>query len=427
MSATIALDANIMLALYRVSDSQRKQILEVLEIVSDRLWVPYQAALEYQRNRLKVAADQQKTHESISSLANKGFDTAHAEYIKAIGELRANAVRDIRDREIRAAIEQEFGNAIDSLNEAQARSRSIMTSALDELRSKHTIDFRTVRQSDPIRASLDSLITDARVGKKLDARAYDERKKKAEARITARIPPGYADMSKDDATGDCLIWFELLDLAKSTETPVLYITDDTKDAYLKVHGQIIGPHVQLIREMAEESGQKYHQTTLDGFLRLAKKHLKATVSDETIRTVESSRKARSSKPREYGNILRFVTANAPEGAEIPGFLVELTDEEFNSRGKRVFVTIPSTSWLETSGVLVHDSVVLENNGNGYDIIGPVVDRRTGSERLPIFPETCGDCGSELTLISQNGREWLKCPSEACRQRLNGRLRSVTGP
>jgi hypothetical protein len=41
------LDANVLLNLYRYSDETRSKFLEILEVLSKRLWVPHQAALEY--------------------------------------------------------------------------------------------------------------------------------------------------------------------------------------------------------------------------------------------------------------------------------------------------------------------------------------------------------------------------------------------
>src|ERR1017187_4888523 len=58
--ATIALDANVMLNLYRYPTSARDDLLTTLRQVSNRLFVPYQAALEYQRGRLGTIGSQQK-------------------------------------------------------------------------------------------------------------------------------------------------------------------------------------------------------------------------------------------------------------------------------------------------------------------------------------------------------------------------------
>src|SRR4051794_31619323 len=46
--ALFCIDANVLLNLYRYSDKTRNELLHVLELVIDRLWFPYQAALEYQ-------------------------------------------------------------------------------------------------------------------------------------------------------------------------------------------------------------------------------------------------------------------------------------------------------------------------------------------------------------------------------------------
>ncbi|WP_167837864.1 PIN-like domain-containing protein [Nocardia altamirensis] len=419
-SATIALDANILLALYRVSDSQRKQILEVLEMVSHRIWVPYQAALEYQRNRLAVASTQQKVHETIAALADGGFDAVHAEYVRGVAELRSKAVKEVRDREVRTAIEWEFDNAIESLNKAQSKCVDNMRSALAKIRQKHTIDFEVVKASDPVRAALDEILIEDRVGNRPSDEEYEKRKVLANERIAAGRPPGYADVSKDDATGDCLIWFELLDVAKNSSTPMLYITDDVKDAYQKVRGQIVGPDVRLVREMRDFSGQDYHQTTLDGFLRLARKHLRATVSEDTIRTIESTHKVGETGLL-AGKIKYYATANSSNGARLPIFVIDLLDEKLAPLGEMVAVSIPSREWLNNSGILDKDYVTLKrvpgNFGEGYQIVGPLVDRRTGEEKAVRYPENCNACGSRLILISREGREWLECTDEPCRERL----------
>ena len=50
------LDANVLLNLYRYPKEARDNLIEVLNKVSDRIWIPNHAALEYQRNRPSVIA-----------------------------------------------------------------------------------------------------------------------------------------------------------------------------------------------------------------------------------------------------------------------------------------------------------------------------------------------------------------------------------
>jgi hypothetical protein len=47
-----AFDANVLLNLYRYSLETSNEFLTILSEISDRLWIPHQAALEYQRRRV---------------------------------------------------------------------------------------------------------------------------------------------------------------------------------------------------------------------------------------------------------------------------------------------------------------------------------------------------------------------------------------
>ncbi len=57
------IDANVLLDLYRSPTELRKDLIMLLKLISNRLWVPYQVALEYQQNRLNAIADQVKVKE----------------------------------------------------------------------------------------------------------------------------------------------------------------------------------------------------------------------------------------------------------------------------------------------------------------------------------------------------------------------------
>ncbi len=55
--ALIVLDAGVLLDLHRYSEATREALLGILESIRDRVWVPHQAAAEYQRNRIKAVQD----------------------------------------------------------------------------------------------------------------------------------------------------------------------------------------------------------------------------------------------------------------------------------------------------------------------------------------------------------------------------------
>ncbi len=64
-NALFVLDANVLLNLYAYSTETMKEFIGILEGISDRLWVPYQAASEYQRRRLGVIQQQVAAYDSI--------------------------------------------------------------------------------------------------------------------------------------------------------------------------------------------------------------------------------------------------------------------------------------------------------------------------------------------------------------------------
>ena len=59
------LDASVLLNLYRYPEKAREDLARILEHIKSQLWVPHQAALEYQENRLKVIAEQKSRYRKV--------------------------------------------------------------------------------------------------------------------------------------------------------------------------------------------------------------------------------------------------------------------------------------------------------------------------------------------------------------------------
>lgn len=259
-TGTIALDANALLDLYRVNRDQREEILAVLTDVSDRLFIPYQAAYEFQKNRLKVVADNYAAHEKLSGAV----------------QLNETLVNNIADPDLQREVRMLFGRL------AKRFHRDIA-----KLRDEHALSLQEVRGFDPVRHALDNLLNDNNFGVPPDGETLSARKATSSERVKARIPPGFADTEKADASGDYLIWAELLEHKSQSDRPLLFVTNETKPDWVSsVNGQTVGPLPALISEMAGQSAHAYHQTSLSQFLRYAKESLGADVDESTITTVE---------------------------------------------------------------------------------------------------------------------------------------------
>ena len=68
------LDANVLLNLYRYPEEARSEWFEILNAISERLWIPHQAALEFQENRLSVIAEQVQLYDEVKNIIQESKD-----------------------------------------------------------------------------------------------------------------------------------------------------------------------------------------------------------------------------------------------------------------------------------------------------------------------------------------------------------------
>ena len=87
-----------------------------------------------------------------------------------------------------------------------------------------------------------------------------------------------------------------------------------------------------------------------------------------------------------------------------------------------FATLHNQEVVVAKGVLIGDTVVLRKAGDVIpEILGPVVELRTGSERAFVMPTNCPDCGGELA-PSAEGDVDLRCQnSRSCPAQLRERV------
>ncbi|NDC18910.1 MAG: NAD-dependent DNA ligase LigA, partial [Microbacteriaceae bacterium] len=87
-----------------------------------------------------------------------------------------------------------------------------------------------------------------------------------------------------------------------------------------------------------------------------------------------------------------------------------------------FATLHNQDVVKAKGVLIGDTVVLRKAGDVIpEILGPVVELRTGAEREFVMPSTCPDCGAKLAPSSEGDVD-LRCQnSEHCPAQLRERV------
>jgi hypothetical protein len=246
-----AFDASVLLDLYRSTKNTRDILLTVLDRVQDRIWLPYQAGLEYQNNRLGV----------ISS--ERGIYAELGKFVSTLGE---NLKTKMHNHAIESA--DDFVKQLTTTGEEIAKALSEAQKLQPDL-----------VQSDHIRDKLTQLF-DHKVGNRFEDKRLEEIYKDGAKRYEAKIPPGFRDSEKGGTRqyGDLVVWFELLELAKSKKKPLTFITSDSKDDWWWEHNQFtIGPRPELVQEMFTVTAMKFYMYNIEGFLNQAQQYLETTV------------------------------------------------------------------------------------------------------------------------------------------------------
>ena len=87
-----------------------------------------------------------------------------------------------------------------------------------------------------------------------------------------------------------------------------------------------------------------------------------------------------------------------------------------------FATLHNQDVVKAKGVLIGDTVVIRKAGDVIpEILGPVVELRTGKEKAFVMPKVCPDCGAKLAPASEGDVD-LRCQNSAgCPAQLRERV------
>ena len=85
-------------------------------------------------------------------------------------------------------------------------------------------------------------------------------------------------------------------------------------------------------------------------------------------------------------------------------------------------TLHNAEEILRKGVLIGDTIVIRKAGDVIpEVLGPVIDKRKGTERAFVMPTHCPECGSELRAMSQGDVD-IRCPNtQSCPAQLRERI------
>lgn len=271
------LDASVLLKLYEVPERTRQETFAALQKLGDRLWVPHQAALEYQRNRARtIGIAKGRVAQALDPM-----QTALREFVSS-----ANSIK-LADRG--------HQDASDRLAEMQAAGEEVIKAARAAIASHVDINGE-----DPVRDQLNSLLEN-RVGNPPSQEELKRWNEEAEQRFAHRMGPGHLDQGKsknptymmnqlvfDKRYADVYLWKETIARAADENVrSVVMVTNDSKADWWKVTDYgVVGPLPELCSEIRTEANlSNFWMYDLESFLREAEKRLEVSVSGTTLSDV----------------------------------------------------------------------------------------------------------------------------------------------
>jgi len=238
--AVVAIDANVLLDLYRFRPQTSQDLIKTLQSLGDRLVVPHQALREFWRHRQRSqASPRAATAVATEALgkAGRAMTSALSIWAKQVG---------VDDSELNQLTQ----NVNESVTALQSELEKVLKGA----------EGRPDR--DTILEQLEALLA-GRVTSPLPEQEWEECVAEAHRRITAEEPPGYKDAAKEDGdapeggAGDYLVWYQATRYAQAQERDLVIVTRDEKeDWWWRRQSELVGPRPELVLEFHQLCGRR---------------------------------------------------------------------------------------------------------------------------------------------------------------------------
>lgn len=274
-NANIVFDSSSLFNLYRYKKETTLDILNYLNKIKERLFLPYIVGLEYHNNRVGVLNQQR------------------AIYSKLEGKVK-DLNKSIADQFLQ---DQHSAVEIEAVQSIVEKFEKELSSYLNKCKKSHP----NYLMNDPIRDEIVALFQ-TRTGKVLSDKSLIEIYDIAKERFNKKIPPGYKDSKNKENQyktygaqtiwckyADYIIWHELILNGKKTKKNTLLICDERKEDWLwEEHGYKLGPRPELFTEYKSVTGKEFHLMSLLDFFEKLKQLDIHNFSDKVMTDIKKS-------------------------------------------------------------------------------------------------------------------------------------------
>lgn len=241
-TALVAVDANVLLNLYRYNARTTADLLTIFEKLGDRLVVPYQAMREFHRNRLRAIGNP----EQATGEARAALEKSRAAAVRALETWSKQlAIDDVELQRLHLDIDGAFQRLRDAIDRA----------------TPDRVHPSTPADADPVLSRLSEFLA-GRVLRRPEDKVWDALIAEGNQRVDELIPPGYLDAEKDDqypegAAGDFLVYRQACHEAKTRDMDLIIVTNDEKEDWWWRRGpDMIGPRQEMTKEFFDSTGRR---------------------------------------------------------------------------------------------------------------------------------------------------------------------------
>ncbi|TGK76975.1 PIN-like domain-containing protein [Leptospira kanakyensis] len=329
-------DTNILLNMYRYSRSTVEDFFTVFSKLKkeNRIWIPYQVGIEFYENRINVIAEQRKSYQEILKSITKFKNDISAKY-------KNHPFLNFEE------IFSELNNkAITEIENKICEAEKLQPNWLDR---------------DEILERINLIFEDS-TGEEFTEERLKEIKSEGKLRYENKIPPGFKDENKSDHKkfGDLIIWFEIIEKAKSSKKNIILVSGDTKDDWwLEKDGNKIMPLPALKKELYKQAGVNFHIYTPDAFLEFS--------------TIELEKKDSSiSEARKFQEFDELIGTDQQYNYKLQSISLNLSSPFLSDKFKNIIIEIENNIISVMERLIpydpINDSINYTKNINNIEII-----------------------------------------------------------
>lgn len=262
----IVFDTSSLCAFYDMTKDARDSMVEILEYLKDRIWLPAQVVEEYAKNRVNVITNPiREKYQNLEFLKN---DRMFLDGMKTFIERHKSVpyFHPFIAPEALEKLESDYASLTDLLKGVKdtiGKEYKERKGEIQELKDNDSLCKEIYDMPKGIGFSMEELIAIVREG---------------EFRYRNTIPPGYMDDPKFNRKsdkkgiriyGDLIIWKEIIAKAAYEHKSVIFVCNDMKEDWYVEHKdeKKHTPRIELLKEFVDTTGQDIWFYDLNQFVK----------------------------------------------------------------------------------------------------------------------------------------------------------------